>query len=203
MTQAAQEPRTTPAGSSSPTSPSPSPTPLRPPPLGVKPPTPSTTETSDQVSNDGATGAGARPPSDPLDSPTSGTPSDSDRAGGAEPLNLGRDELRDTARGLVLAGALGLHHFLARYEVEQALGLWAMEDEREAAGIADPLARIARRYSGGALVDATTSDLIKAGLAAAGYVAKNGVQAIRVRLSIRRARRAGLQTNDDNNNPQE
>lgn len=193
MTQPAAEPKETMAGSSSPTS---SPervnlTRLTGPPLGVRP-TPSPTTSTDQPSATGSEHAAAGPPSDPLDETGTTRSASEPPPADAEPLKLGRNELRDTARGLVLAAALGLHHVLARYPAEQEAGLWVMADEHEAAGIADPLASIARRYSGGALVDATTSDLIRAGIAAAGYVAKNGVQAVRIRLALRRVRRAGL-----------
>lgn len=110
------------------------------------------------------------------------------------PLDLGADELREVLRGSVLAASVSLQHVLVREDWERDLDLWAM-DENEARRIADPLARLAHRHSGGAIVDRDVNDLMRAGAAAAGYVLRNATKAIRVRLNVRRAQRAIAQRN--------
>lgn len=197
MTAQAQAPEDTTAASSSPkSSPPAEPSPkaaagVRPGiSLGVRQPTHSTTTGNGAGFATGSETAADQGPSDPLDTENI-TPSASSEAAEAVPLKLSSDELRDVFRGLVMAAALGLHRLLARNAIEEELGLWAITDEKEAGKIGDPLSSIAKRHAGGLAFDADTGDLIKAGSAAAGYVAKNAVRAVQIRLALRRARRAG------------
>lgn len=193
MTTPAQE--TTPAASSSPTSTPDSPTPLRVPRLGIRhpSPTPSTpTPGAEPGSPSGSASADAPPPSDPLDTDT-GTRSSADQPGpDAVPLKFGKGELRAPLRGAVLTAATVLHKALARNEYEVRAGVWLMDGEDEAAPIADPLAAIAQRRAGGSVFEPDVADLIKAGLAAAGYIAKNVVKTWQIRTALRRARAAGM-----------
>lgn len=196
MTPPRAEQGTTPEGSQSPKSTQPTTT--RPevtgvPPLGVRQSTQSrSTSTGGSATGGGA--AGGEPPSDPLDTIGS-TPSESDGAGPVCPdelrkLSLRKKPLADVLRGLVLGATIVIHQTLARSEYEQSAGLWLME-ESEAAGVADPLASIANRHAGDALVNPDMGDLIAAGVAAASYVVGNAWKAFTIRRAIRRA---GFQT---------
>lgn len=198
MTQPPAEPRTTPAASSSPSSP-PTPDPprgIRAPALGVafrQPPTqqptpPPTLSTSTASAADGfaasSSGSSAAAPSDPLDA-TTATPSESDDPTG-EPLKLGRKPVADVLRGLVLGASMAAHQQLARSEYERDAGVWLMGED-EASAIADPLAKVAQRHAGGQLVNPDAGDLIAAGLAAVSYVLRNAVATLKIRRAVRRA----------------
>jgi hypothetical protein len=198
MTPPAAEPKTIPAGSSSPTStppPAPNPPGITAPALGIRSATPSTPTTGTGYGNGGGS-AGGPPPSDPLDESGS-THSDSDGPGREPPelgrLKLGKQPLRDVFRGLMLGASLAAHQRLATTAAEQEAGVWLM-DEDEAAGIADPLASIANRHAGDAVINADAADLIAAGVAAAAYLVGNSIEAFKIRWSLRRARRAGTET---------
>lgn len=180
MSQPATEPSSPEPASPLPTFQPPSSTPptgTRAPIFGVRQ-TPSTSTASEPAPSPAGANAG-----DPLDdagpAPTS-TRSVSD----AKPLKVG-SEVSEAVRGVVLAAGVMLHGTLARTEPEQGMGLWLM-DEDQAAEIADPLASIAKRRAGGALVSNDLGDLIRAGLAAAGYVLVNGIKAFQVRRALRR-----------------
>lgn len=186
MQPRATEPRTTPAGSTSSTSSSPDTSSPKPkvtaPPLTVQPIPSPTTENPAAGSPDGAS---ATDP-DPFD--RTDTPSGSDPAGGdGKPLKVGRRELRDVFRGLVLGASAAVHNTLARTELEQQHGVWLMDDEEEAGGVADPLASIAGRHAGGQVVNNDTADLIAAGVAVAGYVVRNVLRALQLRRAVRNA----------------
>lgn len=203
MTTAAQDDATIPAGSPSPTPQPPSSKPPRvsPPTLGVRPtPSASTANTSDP-SADYANAANDQGPADPLGTGTPSSGRSADPGPDAVPLKFG-NELRDTMRGLVMAGSTGVHHTLARTDVEIAEGLWLLTDETEAASIADPLASIAKRYAGGTLMHPDAGDLIRAGLATAVYLARNTVRTAQIRIAYRRARAAGMNP-DPEQNPNE
>lgn len=154
--------------------------------------TPSATTPTGEAPSPGSASAGA-PPADPIDSRTdtpSASPDDPEPAG--TPLKLKRQPLADVFRGLVLGATVALHQALARTELEQQQGVWLMQSEDEAAGVADPLASIANRHAGGSLVNPDTADLIAAGVAAAGYVISNALRAMQLRRAARSMRRAGL-----------
>lgn len=192
MTTPAAEPKTTPEASPSPTSPPASSTPdqgTRAPMLGFRTRSTNTATAADQ-SHAGAAGDDQQGPADPLstDTPSASEPADPDAA----PLKLKQKPLAEVVRGLVLGASVALHHALARSAEEQAAGVWLIHDEDEAGGIADPLAKVANRHAGGALVNADASDLIAAGVAAAGYVISNAVKAFQIRRAASRMRRAGM-----------
>lgn len=144
---------------------------------------------------------------DPLDSePPTDTRSASDaRAGAAapRPLKVG-GEVADAIRGVVLGAGVMLHQGLARTDYEQSAGVWLMEED-QAADIADPLAAIAKRRAGGALVSNDLGDLIRAGLAAAGYLLVNGIKTFQIRRALRRMSTVPGFTEDENQegDPQE
>jgi hypothetical protein len=140
----------------------------------------------------GVAGADQLGPADPL---STGTPWASDEPAAdpdASPLKLKQKPLAEVIRGLVLGATVAIHHALARTHEEQLAGVWLMDGEDEAAGIADPLAKVANRHAGGTLVNPDASDLIAAGVAAAGYVISNAVKAFQIRRSVSRMRRAGM-----------
>lgn len=158
------------------------------PPLGVRPPTRSMSTASEPAPSPVSESAAA---SDPLDA----GPSNTDTLSGSEPgepLRLKKRPLAEVLRGLVLSGSEAAHQALARTEAEQEMGLWLMQSEEEAAGIADPLANIAQRHAGGSLVNPDMNDMIAAGIAFAGYLIGNAVAAFRVRRAMRRMRSAIL-----------
>lgn len=196
MTTPAAEPRTTQEGSPSPTSPPPSSTPsgVKAPTLGVKA-APRQTRSTSTASAPAFSGASAADsgPADPLDT---GTPSASEPgrppSGDGSPLRLRKKPLADVMRGLVLGATVAIHQALARTELEQSAGVWLMADEDEAAGVADPLASIANRHAGGALVNPDAGDLIAAGVAAAGYVISNAIKAFQLRRAARRLAALGM-----------
>lgn len=99
----------------------------------------------------------------------------------------------------MLTGSMVLHTSLARTPAEQQEGVWLMEDESEASGIADPLANIANRYASGALVGPDTNDLIAAGIAVGAYIVRNAAKTVRIRWSLRRSRYVEY---DDTNDPE-
>ena len=177
------EPRTTPADSTS----APTPPQFTSPSQGVTAPgltvrsTPSaTTGNPSDGSHDYANAAEP----DPLD--RTGTPSASDRPDAAA-LKLGKRELKDVFRGLVLGASHAVHTALARTEIEQQAGVWLMGDENEAGTVADPLASMAGRHAGGAAVSSDTADLIAAGVAVAGYVIRNVIKAFALRRALKNA----------------
>jgi hypothetical protein len=186
MRTAAAAAETTPEGSPSPTPQPPSspppPTGVQAPALGVRP-TPSTSTASD---------AGPSPayasdlPPDPLDGPASGsTPSASEPDDDSAPLKLRKKPLAEVIRGLVIGAGVVLNQRLTRSELEQGTGVWLMAED-EAAGMADPLASIANRRAGGAVVSGDMADVIQAGVAAAGYLIKNAIKAVQIRHALRR-----------------
>lgn len=138
------------------------------------------------------------PPSDPLDEGPTSIPSGSDDAGPERELGnlkLGKKPLREVFRGLMLGASMAAHQRLATLEAERQAGVWLM-DEDQAAAIADPLANIANRHAGDAVINADTADLLAAGVAAAAYLIDNSITAIKLRWGLRRARRAGMATED-------
>lgn len=166
--------------------------------LGVRRPMTPSTPSAPAAPEPGRDASAAAAPSDPLDSPGS-TPWASEPAPADDPelapLKIGKKPLADVARGLVLGASEVIHQTLARSEAERTAGVWLM-DEPEAAGIADPLARIANRRSGGQLVNPDMGDLVAAAVAAASYAISNAVQAFRIRRAIRKA---GHEFQHDNN----
>jgi hypothetical protein len=131
-------------------------------------------------------------PADPLDTATPSASEQGRPSGDGSPLRLRKKPLADVMRGLVLGAAVAIHQALARTELEQAHGVWLMADEDEAAGVADPLASIANRHAGGALVNPDAGDLIAAGVAAAGYVISNAIKAFQLRRATRRLAAVGM-----------
>jgi len=199
------EPRTTPAASTSPSPPPPpdrmTPTPVgvTAPPLTVRPPTRSTTTANGAASPASDTAAAATMSSpDPFAS-SGDTPSASDEPTAA--LKLKKRPLADVFRGLVLGAAAAVHQALARSEIEQAHGVWLMGED-EAAGVADPLASIAGRRAGGAVVNADMADLVSAGVATAAYVISNSYKQFQIRRAMRSMARSGLNT-DPNTEPEQ
>ncbi len=194
MSTPAQEPRTTPEAS-----PSPTPQPVTPDqspgvkgiPLGFR--TRSTsTATAPAPSPASALGADRQAPDDPL---ITNTPSASDPGAAADdvsPLKLKQKPLGEVIRGLVIAGSHLVAGVLARTEQERLEGVWIITDEDEAGAIADPLAKVANRHAGGALVNADANDLIAAGIAVAGYVISNGIKSFQYRRAALRMRRSGM-----------
>lgn len=194
MTSQPAEQPTTPAVSSSPTS---SPSPTRagvtaPTPLGVRSTPSGRTGRTPGYSDDSAPAAGP-PPSDPLDQDGStpwGSDDDADQGEGRQrettTVKLSKRPLRDVMKGGAIGTGEFLHEHLATTPQEQEAGVWLMEDE-QAADIADPLAAIATRYAGGAVVDTAVADLIKAGVAIAAYLATNVVKRFKIRRAYKRA----------------
>jgi hypothetical protein len=136
-------------------------------------------------SSAGSASAAAPLPSDPLDEDGS-THSSPEPGDERIPLTLKKKPLAEVLRGLVMGAAVVVHQSLARNDYEVAEGVWLM-DEPEASGIADPLANVANRHAGGALVNPDAGDLIAAGVAAASYVIGNAVKAFKIRRALRRA----------------
>lgn len=154
--------------------------------LGTQSPTTTTADGGPGSSSD----AGPQSPVDPLESGP--TPSSPEPPADATPLDLKGRPLAEVIRGGVIGASEFVHHTLARTEIEQRAGVWLMTDEREAAGIADPLASIANRHAGGQLVSSDTADLVKAGIALAGYVVTNAIKAFQIRRAERAMRRSGI-----------
>lgn len=202
MTTPAAEPRTTPEGSTSPNQPAPDPTQQRAakvtaPRLGVRPSTPSPSTENRPTGAPDSANAGAQLPPDPL-AENGNTPSASELSDpGDRPLSIKKKPLAEVLRGLVLGASLIVHQSLARTELEQQHGVWAMQSEDEAASIADPLANIAQRRAGGQLVNPDLGDLIAAGVAAASYVLRNATKAFQIRRAEREMRRAGVNPTGD------
>lgn len=150
--------------------------------LTVRQPTPSPTTASSEGPS--SAGAGDVAP-DPLD--RTGTRSASEPAATGA-VKVGRRELREVFRGLVLGASVAVHQALARTELEREHKVWLMESEAEAAGVADPLAALAGRRAGAAEVSTDAADLIAAGIAVAGYVLSNVMKSLQLRRAARAMR---------------
>lgn len=159
----------------------------------VLPPTPSPATGSQPLGGPGSPSAAGPLPPDPLEA-NGDTPSSPDPGPDAatSTLNVGKRPLKEVLRGLVLAGTVAIHRALARTELEQQQHLWLMTTEAEAAPIADPLANIAGRRAGAAVVNSDTADLISAGVATAAYVISNVIRTFEVRRAQRTMLRAGV-----------
>lgn len=127
--------------------------------------------------------------SGPLDDPIDTAPNlpSGTRSSGPDDvaLQLPDKPIEEILRGLVVVGGEGAHHALARHPIEQEAGIWLIEGEKEAATIADPLARIATKYTG-PLVNPMIANLLEAGVALGAYVIKNATKAFMVRRALRK-----------------
>lgn len=191
MTQPQAEPRTIPADTSPPPSTPPSSTPqgVRAPSLGVRPtPSTETPESAPAGFPGGASGEHSGP-ADPFDTNTHFSNQPRDPGPDAEPLKLPKGTTQETARGLVLAAGVQAHRLFARYPEEQEGGLWLVRDEKQAAGIADPVVRMVQRRAGDTLVNPDANDALQVVIAAAGYLLGNLVPAVMIRWQYRRAQR--------------
>jgi hypothetical protein len=106
--------------------------------------------------------------SDPSAGP-GGTRSTASRAGSNPLVGAG---LRDMFRNGVIIASHQAHTYLGRRTQGQAEVQLYLADEQDAAGIGDPLARIAERRDGVGQMSPDTADLMAAMMGLAGYASK-------------------------------
>lgn len=126
----------------------------------------SSPETSDAPEQ--ASGPDYDEASDPSELPA-GTRSTASRAGSNPLVGAG---LKDMFRNGVIIASHQAHSYLGRRTQGQAEVQLFLADEQDAAGIGDPLARIAERRDGVGQMSPDTADLMAAMMGLAGYASK-------------------------------
>jgi len=143
--------------------------------------------------SDDGLGSGDESPSDP-DESLSGTSSSDSSADGGGPLKpLGKAALRATTRKGVLIATSAVHRIAARQELEKAAGLY-IADEQDQELIGDPVANLLHRRGGivGNKMSEDANDALSALMGLANYVSKQIVLTAEIG-QLQAARAAGVE----------
>lgn len=140
---------------------------------------------------------------DPLDDGPATDTHSSDPGRPTQPLHLDKKPIAEVFRGGVIAFGEGAHKVLARTPAEMSEGVWLMSGEKEAANIANPLAKVAERHTGGGLaVTNDVGDLLEAGVYVLAYLFRNGVKAWQLRRAARQMSAYGIDPTGDEGDTQ-
>jgi len=143
--------------------------------------------------SDDGSASGDESLSDPDESPSGTSSSDSSADGGGPLKPLGKAALRATTRKGVLIASSAVHRIAARQELERAAGLY-IADEQDQELIGDPVANLLHRRGGivGGKMSEDANDALSALMGLANYVSKQIVLTAEIG-QLQAARAAGVE----------